>query len=69
MASAEALRDYARIFAKRRRYKPGGVMHDPGEISLAASECCRMVADAIDRADTYLPPEWRKHGNQTSRPE
>lgn len=54
---AELFRAYSRIMALPRRV-PGG-MQPATTICMAASECFRIVADAIDRNDPNLPREWR----------
>lgn len=62
MPSAATLRTYAEIYeqARTRNVDRGGVIHihSPSDISLVTVKCLRLVADAIDRRDPYLPKEW-----------
>jgi hypothetical protein len=52
---AVVLRLYASVFEKPRRDPVNG-MHPPSEFCTAAAICLRIIADAIERRDPFLPP-------------
>lgn len=54
----ETLRTYATIFEMPYTDHHGFKQH-ASSICMEMARCARLVADAIERDDPYLPPGWR----------